>query len=67
LLKAAQDRKLDTSEQAADMKALQQLLREARAGWHTFNLDNVPVKSEKAFEESLRIRDQLMKKLEHAK
>ena len=64
LLKAAQARNLDVAEQAADMKLLQQLLYEARVGWHAFNLDGVRVKSEKAFDESLRIRDQLTKKIE---
>ena len=66
LLKAAQARKLDVAEQAGDMKLLQQLLYEARVGWHAFNLDGVRVKSEKAFDESLRIRDQLTKKIERA-
>jgi hypothetical protein len=63
LLKEAQDRKLDVAEQVEDLRLLQGLLYEARIGWHAFTLDGVQVKADKAFEESLRIREQLMKKL----
>jgi hypothetical protein len=45
------------------MRLLQQLFLEAKVGWHAFTLEGPRVKAEKAFEESLRIRDQLMKKL----
>ena len=63
LLKEAQDRRLDVAEQIEDMRLLQQLLQEAKVGWHSFTLEGTRVKAEKAFEEGLRIRDQLMKKL----
>ena len=63
LLKEAQDRKVDVAEQIEDMRLLQQLLHETKVGWHSFTLEGARVKAEKAFEESLRIRDQLMRKL----
>ena len=63
LLKEAQARKLDVAEQIEDLRLLQGLLSEAKAGWHAFNLDGVQVKADKAFEESLRVREQLMRKL----
>jgi hypothetical protein len=63
LLKEAQDRKLDVAEETEDMRLLQQLLHEAKVGWHSFTLEGAGVKAEKAFEESLRMRDVLLRKL----
>ena len=63
ILKEAQDRKLGVTEELEDMKLLQQLMSEAKVGWHSFTLEGARVKAEKAFEESMRIRDALLKKL----
>ena len=63
LLKEAQDRKLVVTEELEDMRLLPQLLHEAKVGWHSFTLEGARVKAEKAFEESIRIRDGLLRKL----
>jgi hypothetical protein len=63
LLKEAQDRKLDVAEETEDIRLLRGLLHEAKVGWHSFTLEGARVKAEKAFEESLRLRDRLSKKL----
>lgn len=63
LLNEAAKRKIDATEQAEDMRLLRGLLNEAKVAWHVFNLDGVQTKADKAFEEGVRIRDQLMKKL----
>ena len=63
LLKEAQQRKLSVAEQIEDLRLLEGLVYEAKIGWHALNLDGVQVKADKAFEESARIRQQLMKKL----
>jgi hypothetical protein len=66
LLKEAQDRKLNVAEELADMRLVQQLFFEAKVGWHSFSLEGAGIKAEKAFEESLRLREVLMKKLGHS-
>jgi hypothetical protein len=66
LLKDAQHRKLDVTKQIEDMRLLQILLHESKVGWHAFTLEGARVKAEKAFEESLRLRDLLMRKLGRA-
>jgi hypothetical protein len=63
LLKEAQDRKLDVARQIEDSRLSEQLLHEAKVAWHTFTMEDARVKADKAFDESLKIRDELMRKL----
>lgn len=65
LLREAEDKKLDVAGEKEEMRLLKGLLVEAKVGWHAFKLDGPQVKADKGFEEGVRIRERLAKKLGH--
>lgn len=65
LLAEAQQKKIAVNDEKEDLRLLQITLKEAKIGWHAFNLDGPRTKADKAIEEGVRIRDQLAKKLGH--
>jgi hypothetical protein len=65
LLSEAQKKKIAVEEEKEDLRLLQITLKEAKTGWHAFNLDGPRWKADRAFEEGTRIKDQLVKKLGH--
>lgn len=63
LMGEANRRKLDVSEEQEDLKVVEIMLKEVKAGWHAFGLDSVLRKAEATFEEGAKIKDRLRKKL----
>lgn len=63
LLREAEQKKLDVAAEKEDLRLLKGLLVETKVGWHAFHLDGPQTKADKGFEEGIRIRDQLLKKL----
>ena len=63
LLAEAQKRKLNVVEEKEDLRLLKGLLTEAKVGWHAFTSESVQTKAEKAFDEGMRLRNQLNKLL----
>ena len=64
LLNEAETRKVDAAAEKNDLRLLRALLSEAKVGWHSFDLDAVQTKADKAFAEAIRIRDLLAQKLD---
>ena len=65
LLNEAQRKKIAVNEEKEALRLLQITLREAKTGWHVFNLSGARAKGDKAFEEGMRVKDQLAEKLGH--
>jgi hypothetical protein len=63
LLAEAERRKVDVAAEADDLRLMRGTLAEARVGWHAFTVGGVQAKAEKAFEDGVRVRDALSKKL----
>ena len=63
LLGEAQKKNIVAREEREDLRLLQVTLSEAKIGWHSFDLEGPRIKAERAFEEGIRIRDRLQKKL----
>ena len=65
LLVEAQKKKIGANEEREDLRLLLITLQEAKAGWHAFSLNGPRTKADRAFEEGVRIKDRLAKKLGH--
>jgi hypothetical protein len=65
LLSEASKKGIAANEEREDLRLLQITLKEAKTGWHAFSLDGPRTKADRAFEEGVRIKDQLAKKLGH--
>jgi cytochrome c554/c'-like protein len=63
LLEEAAAKKVDVSREREDLRHTQGLLKEAKTGWHSFDLESARTKADKAFEEGVRIKEGLTKKL----
>ena len=65
LVSEAEWKKIAVDEEKEDLRLLTITWKEAKTGWHTFSLEGPRIKADKAFEEGIRIKDQLAKKLGH--
>lgn len=62
-LAQAEKKKLDVKAEREDLRLLKMTLAEAKAGWHTFNLEAPALKADKSFDEAVKVKDRLSKKL----
>lgn len=65
LLEQARKKKIEVRAEEADFRLLKIRLAEAKAGWHAFALETPAMKTGKSFDEAVRIKDNLSKKLGH--
>jgi len=65
LLAEAGKRRMKVDAEREDIRLAEMTLKEAKVGWHAFNLDSVSLKANKAFEEGLRVKELLTNKLGH--
>jgi hypothetical protein len=63
LLEQAGKKRLDVAAEKEDFRLLKITVAEAKAGWHAFKLEAPALKAEKTFDEAVRIKDRLSKKL----
>lgn len=63
LLAQAEKKKLEATEEKEDFRLIKISLAEAKTGWHTFKMEAPAVKAEKSFDEAVKIKDKLSKKL----
>jgi len=63
LLGQAEKKKLNVTDEKEDFRLLKITLAEAKAGWHAFKLEAPAAKAEKSFDEAVKIKDKLSKKL----
>ncbi len=63
MLREAEKKKLDVAAEKEDFRLLKITLAEAKAGWHAFKLEAPALKADKSFDEAVRIKDKLSKKL----
>jgi hypothetical protein len=63
LLVEARRKKLNVRAEEEDFRLLKLTLAEAKAGWHTFTLQKPAMKAEKSFDEAIRVKNNLSKKL----
>jgi hypothetical protein len=63
MLGQAEKKKLDVAAEKEDFRLLKITLAEAKAGWHAFKLEAPAAKADKSFDEAVRIKDKLSKKL----
>jgi hypothetical protein len=54
---------LSLNEETNEFKTAEDLLREARVKWHTFDLDTVRKQADEAFIKGTKVRDKLRKRL----
>jgi hypothetical protein len=54
---------LSLDEEANEFKTAEDMLREARVKWHTFDLDTVRKQADEAFIKGTKVRDKLRKRL----
>lgn len=65
LLEQARKKKLNVKAEVEDLRLLKITLAEAKAGWHAFILETPAMKAGKSFDEAVKIKDTLSKKLGH--
>jgi DNA polymerase I-like protein with 3'-5' exonuclease and polymerase domains len=63
LLAQARKKKLNVDPEVEDLRLLKITLSEAKAGWHAFSLEGSAVKAGKSFDEAVKVKDSLSKKL----
>ncbi len=63
LLEQARKKKLNVAAEREDLRLLKITLTEAKTGWHAFTLEGPAVKAGKSFDEAVRVKDSLSKKL----
>lgn len=63
LLEAAQEKRLDVTEEVRDLEAARRLLAEAKWEWHAFRFEPVRAKADRAFEQGTKVKDRLMQKV----
>jgi len=63
LFEEGKQKRVDLTEEMDERRLLIILLKEAKSGWHTFNLDPVQHKADRAFDDGLKLKDQLRKRL----
>ena len=63
LLKDAQNKKMEATAEQNKMKTVHEMLTDAKASWHAFDLDVVRKKSDAAFEIGTKVKDALRNKL----
>jgi hypothetical protein len=63
LLDQAQKKQVNVKSEEEALRGLRTTLAEAKAGWHTFTLETPALKAEKSFDEVVRIKDNLTRKL----
>jgi hypothetical protein len=63
LLADARTRKLDVAAEENDFKLLMSSLANAKSAWHVFNLQSSATKADRSFEDALKIKDSLSKRL----
>jgi hypothetical protein len=63
LLDQARKKKLNVSAEEEALRGLKVMLGDAKAGWHAFTLKTPAVQAGKSFDEAVRIKDSLTRKL----
>lgn len=63
VLDVARERKVDVAAEDRDLRAVDAMLKEAKANWHAFSLTGVKEKADQAFERGTKVKDALRKKL----
>lgn len=63
LLEVGAQRKLDMSEEKAELKEAKSTLTEAKVGWHALSFESIRQKADEAFEVGTEVKDQLLKKI----
>jgi len=65
LLEQARKKKLNVKAEVEDLRLLKVTIAEAKTGWHAFTLETPAMKATKAFDQALKIKDSLSKKLDN--
>ena len=63
LITDGKNKKVDISGEEMKMTNTREMLADAKASWHTFNLDAVRQKADAAFDSGSKVKDALLKKL----
>lgn len=63
LLREAQSKKINVTAEKEDLRLLKTSLHEVKVGWHAFVTDGALEKANKGFEEGVKVRERLAKKL----
>lgn len=63
LLTQAEKRKLNVTDEKEEFGLLKMTLAEAKSGWHAFALDGPLTKANKSFDDAIKVKDRLVKKL----
>lgn len=65
LFEEGKQKKLDLTEELDERRLMLISLKEAKSGWHSFNLDPVQHKADRALDDGLKLKDRLKKRLGH--
>ncbi|HSB09281.1 MAG TPA: multiheme c-type cytochrome [Blastocatellia bacterium] len=63
LLAQADQQKLNVQAEKEELRLLRMALAEQKAGWHAFTLEGPMIKAGKTFDDSVKVKDSLIKKL----
>ncbi|MEW6128574.1 MAG: hypothetical protein AB1757_16160 [Acidobacteriota bacterium] len=63
LIKDAQNKKVNVSAEEVKVKNVREMLKDAKASWHTFTLDDTRKKADAVFEAGTRVKDVLRNRL----
>ncbi|MFN7944535.1 MAG: multiheme c-type cytochrome [Blastocatellia bacterium] len=63
LVEDAQNKKVNVSDEERELKVVHAMLKEAKSGWHVFNLDVARRKSDAAFDAGTKVKDALRSKI----